>query len=67
MEEDIKKKVIIIALDNLIETYKNALDELKLTAEEEEFTKNLINISQTILSEMCSEESEIKRPIWNKQ
>lgn len=73
MEDDkevIKKSIIIIALDNLINTYSDILEdkEIKLNPEERELAINIINQAKEILLKETLEVSNpvIQRPQWKK-
>lgn len=66
----IRKNIRIIALDNLINTYTDALDdkELNLGSDERELAINIINEAKEMLSEETQEVSNsiIQRPQWKK-
>nr|UVX50109.1 MAG: hypothetical protein [Bacteriophage sp.] len=66
----IRKNIRILALDNLINTYTNALDdkELNLGSDERELAINIINEAKEMLSEETQEVSNsiIQRPQWKK-
>lgn len=66
----IRKNIRILALDNLINTYTDALDdkELNLGSDEREFAINIINEAKEMLSEETQEVSNsiIQRPQWKK-
>ena len=62
----IRKNIRILALDNLINTYTDALDdkELNLGSDERELAINIINEAKEMLSEETQEVSNsiIQRP-----
>jgi hypothetical protein len=66
----IRKNIRILALDNLINTYTDALDdkELNLGSDERELAINIINEAKEMLSEETKEVSNsiIQRPQWKK-
>lgn len=66
----IRKNIRILALDNLINTYTDALDdkELNLGSDERELAINIINEAKEMLSEETQEVSNsiIQRPKWKK-
>ena len=66
----IRKNIRILALDNLINTYTDALDdkELNLGSDERELVINIINEAKEMLSEETQEVSNsiIQRPQWKK-
>ena len=66
----IRKNIRILALDNLINTYTDALDdkELNLGPDERELAINIINEAKEMLSEETQEVSNsiIQRPQWKK-
>lgn len=66
----IRKNIRILALDNLINTYTDALDdkELNLGSDERELAINIINEAKEMLSEETQEVSNsiIQRPQWEK-
>ena len=66
----IRKNIRILALDNLINTYTDALDdkELNLGSDERELAINIINEAKGMLSEETQEVSNsiIQRPQWKK-
>lgn len=66
----IRKNIRILALDNLINTYTDALDdkELNLGSDERELAINIINEAKEMLSEETPEVSNsiIQRPQWKK-
>lgn len=66
----IRKNIRILALDNLINTYADALDdkELNLGSDERELAINIINEAKEMLSEETQEVSNsiIQRPQWKK-
>lgn len=65
MDQETKQGIIILALDNLINTYKDALEVLELTQEEKDLANELIQASEYIKAEMLN--PQIKRPQWNKE
>lgn len=66
----IRKNIRILALDNLINTYTDALDdkELNLGSDERELAINIINEAKEMLSEEIPEvvNPVIQRPKWKK-
>lgn len=66
-KEDIKNNIIIIALDNLISTYSNELEneDSDLTSEEIELMGYIIEEAKSILFEY-QKEKIIRRPQWKK-
>lgn len=66
----IRKNIRILALDNLINTYTDALydKELNLGSDERELAINIINEAKEMLSEETQEVSNsiIQRPQWKK-
>lgn len=66
----IRKNIRILALDNLINIYTDALDdkELNLGSDERELAINIINEAKEMLSEETQEVSNsiIQRPQWKK-
>ena len=73
MEEEklaIRKNIRILALDNLINTYTDALEdkELNLGPDERELAINIINEAREMLSEETQEVSNqvMQRPKWKK-
>ena len=67
----IRKNIRILALDNLIYTYTDALEDkqLNLGPEERELAIDIINEAREMLSEESQEvvNSVIQRPKWKKQ
>lgn len=70
MNPQTRKHIIVIALDNLISDYQNALEdkELNLNQEEREFAINMISNTREILSEEIQEVDNpvTPRPQWKK-
>lgn len=66
----IRKNIRILALDNLINTYTDALEDkqLNLGPDERELAINIINEAKEMLSEETQEVSNsiIQRPKWKK-
>jgi hypothetical protein len=66
----IRKNIRILALDNLINTYTDALDdkELNLESDERELAINIIHEAKEMLSEEIQEvvNPVIQRPKWKK-
>ena len=66
----IRKNIRILALDNLINTYTDALEdkELNLGSDERELAINIINEAKEMLSEEIQEvvNPVIQRPKWKK-
>ena len=48
MEEDIKRNLIIIALDNLINTYSIALENKEIAQEDKNYLETCISIAYKI-------------------
>ena len=67
----IRKNIRILALDNLINTYTDALEdkELNLESDERELAINIIHEAKEMLSEEIQEvvNPVIQRPKWKKQ
>ncbi len=64
MEQEIKNYIILLALDNLINTYKDALDIMQLTQEESDFMNKIILLSQELYNVMYN--PQIPKPKWKK-
>ena len=66
----IRKNIRILALDNLINTYTDALEdkELNLESDERELAINILYEANEMLSEEIQEvvNSVIQRPKWKK-
>ena len=66
----IRKNIRILALDNLINTYTDALEdkELNLESDERELAINIIHEAKGMLSEEIQEvvNPVIQRPKWKK-
>lgn len=66
----IRKNIRILALDNLINTYTDALDdkELNLGSDERELAINIVYEAKEMLSEEIQEvvNPVIQRPKWKK-
>lgn len=66
----IRKNIRILALDNLINTYTDALEdkELNLGSDERELAINIIHEAKEMLSEEIQEvvNPVIQRPKWKK-
>lgn len=67
MDKDLKKNIIILALDNLISSYSIALEDAETTLEKEdiETMQEIIQGAQEILLEY-SQDITTPRPQWNK-
>lgn len=67
---DIRKNIRILALDNLINTYTDALEDkqLNLGPDERELAIDIINEARLMLSEETQEVNNqvIPRPKWKK-
>lgn len=65
--DDIRRNLIILALNNLIDDYKYALEEdIGLTQEVKDFMQACIEESYRYLNELNPKTDEpIKRPVWN--
>lgn len=64
MDQETKKYITLLALDNLINTYKDALDIMQLTQEESDFMNKIILLSQELYNEMYN--PQIPKPKWKK-
>lgn len=64
MDQEIKNYIILLALDNLINTYKDALDIMQLTQEERDFLNQVISLSQELYNDMYN--PKIPKPQWKK-
>lgn len=68
-KEDIRKYIQIIALDNLINTLEEALENEIIDPDSRELAIQIINESRNILSEYSQDiepETKIKRPVWKQ-
>jgi len=66
--DDIRRNLIILALNNLIDDYNYALEEMELTQEIKDFMQACIEESHRYLKELMPITNEpIKRPKWNSQ
>lgn len=65
MDQEIKNYIILIALDNLVNTYKDALDLMQLTQEEKDFLNQVIHAAEELKSEMLN--PKISKPIWKEK
>lgn len=70
MNEQIRRNIILIALDNLIQDYHNALEDKELTLgpDERELALNIIEEAEKIFNEESQEVDNhiIQRPQWKK-
>lgn len=57
--EDIERNLIIIALDNLINTYSIALEDKETTEEDKEFFQTAISIAYNIIN-------KYNKPQWDQ-
>lgn len=68
MSEDIKNYLILLALINLVDTYKVILEDANLELEEDDriFFSQVIEKSTELITEMNPDKGEIKisRPVW---
>lgn len=69
-KREIRKNITILALDNLIQNYTNALEDKDmdppLSNEERELSELIINEAREMLTEMAIENKPIPRPSWKK-
>lgn len=69
-KREIRKNITILALDNLIQNYTNALEDKNmnppLSNEERELSELIINEAKEMLTEMAIENKPIPRPSWKK-
>lgn len=63
--DDIRRNLIILALNNLVADYNYALEEADLTQDMKYFMQACIKESEQYLSELLNIEEPIKRPSWN--
>ena len=65
-----QKNITILALDNLIQNYTNALEDKDmdppLSNEERELSELIIKEAREMLTEMAIENKPIPRPSWKK-
>lgn len=69
-KKGIRKNIIILALDNLIQSYTNALEDDNidppLSNEEREISELIIKEAMEMLTEIANENLHIQRPIWKR-
>lgn len=69
-KREIRKNITILALDNLIQNYTNALEDKDmdppLSNEERELYELIIKEAREMLTEMAIENKPIPRPSWKK-
>lgn len=69
-KREIRKNITILALDNLIQNYTNALEDKDmdppLSNEERELCELIIKEAREMLTEMAIENKPIPRPSWKK-
>ena len=69
-KREIRKNITILALDNLIQNYTNALEDKDmdphLSNEERELSELIIKEAREMLTEMAIENKPIPRPSWKK-
>lgn len=69
-KREIRKNITILALDNLIQNYTNALEDKdmdpSLSNEERELSELIIKEAKEMLTEMAIENKPIPRPSWKK-
>lgn len=69
-KREIRKNITILALDNLIQNYTNALEDKDmdppLSNEERELSELIIKEAKEMLTEMAIENKPISRPSWKK-
>lgn len=69
-KREIRKNITILALDNLIQNYTNALEDKDmdppLSNEERELSELIIQEAKEMLTEMAIENKPIPRPSWKK-
>ena len=64
MEEEVKNYIIIIALDNLINSYSIALEEAGITPQERDFMQRVVASASQLLDQMYN--PKISKPKWKK-
>ena len=69
-KREIRKNITILALDNLIQSYTNALEakdiDPPLSMQERELSELIIKEAKEMLTEMATEDKPIPRPSWKK-
>lgn len=65
--DDIRRNLVILALNNLIDDYTYALEEMGLTPEITDFMQACIEESYKYLNDLNPINEPIKRPKWNNQ
>lgn len=69
-KREIRKNITILALDNLIQNYTNALEDKDmdppLSNKERELSELIIKEAKEMLTEMAIENKPIPRPSWKK-
>ena len=69
-KREIRKNITILALDNLIQNYTNALEDKDmdppLSNEERELSELIFKEAREMLTEMAIENKPIPRPSWKK-
>ena len=69
-KREIRKNITILALDNLIQNYTNALEDKDmdppLSNEERELSELTIKAAKEMLTEIAIENKPIPRPSWKK-
>jgi len=69
-KREIRKNITILALDNLIQSYTNALEDKDidppLSMQERELSELIIEEAREMLTEMAIENKPIPRPSWKK-
>nr|UVN04218.1 MAG: hypothetical protein [Bacteriophage sp.] len=69
-KREIRKNITILALDNLIQNYTNALEDKDmdppLSNKERELSELIIKEAREMLTEMAIENKPIPRPSWKK-
>lgn len=69
-KREIRKNITILALDNLIQNYTNALEDKDidppLSLQERELAELIIKEAREMLTEISIENKPITRPSWKK-
>lgn len=65
MDQETKEYIILLALDNLINVYKDALETVQFKPEEKDLAQQIIEAAEIIKSEYIKP-NQIPRPQWKK-
>lgn len=65
MDQETKEYIILLALDNLINVYKDALETVQFKPEEKDLAQQIIEAAEIIKSEY-TKPNQIPRPQWKK-